>query len=173
MFLSIFMTVIMLHFVTRGKKKHVFLKRKREFDPYLCYKVDSDEYYAEENILKGLQQNNEPTLNICIHRDYFQPGRTIKRNINEAIQNSNSVIIVMSQDFVDSGWCREEFADCYIENMNDPAFQMFVILTQPQGELQNLSEYMTSFLRRKTYLEKDDPNLIRKILEYLLHVKQD
>ena len=172
MFLLIFMTVIMLSFVAREKGRQV-LKRKRKFDAYLCYKVDSDEYYAEENILIGLHQNNEPTLKICIHRDHFQPGRTIKRNISEAIQDSNSAIIVMSQDFVNSVWCREEFADCYVENMNDPAFQMFVILTQPQGELQNLSEYMTSFLAQKTYLEKDDPNVIKKISEYLLHVKQD
>ena len=172
MFLSIFMTVIMLGFATRENSRQV-LKRRRKFNAYLCYKNDSDECYAEENILKELQQNNEPTLKICIHRDHFQPGRTIKRNINEAIQNSNTAIIVMSQDFVDSVWCREEFADCYVENMNDVAFQMFVILTQPQGELQNLSEYMTSFLAQKTYLEKDDPNLIRKISEYLLHVKQE
>ena len=128
----------------------------------MCYKIDSDQDYAENN-----------TLKICIHRDHFQPGRTIKRNINEAIQNSNSAIIVMSQDFVDSVWCREEFADCYLKNMNDAVFQMFVILTLPQGELQNLSEYMTSFLAQKTYLEKDDPNLIRKISEYLLYVKQE
>ena len=172
MFLSIFMTVIMLSFATRGKTKQV-LKRKQKFDACLCYKVDADEYYAEENILKELQQNNEPALKICIHIDHFQPGRTIKRNINEAIQNNNTAIIVMLQDFVDSVWCREEFADCYLENMNDAVFQMFVILTQPQRELQNLSEYMTSFLAQKTYLEKEDPNLIRKISEYLLHVKED
>ena len=136
-------------------------------------KVDADENYAEETILEGLHQNNGSTFKICIHRDHFQPGRTIKRNINEAIENSNSAIIVMSQDFVDSVWCREEFADCYIENMNHAAFQLFVILTQPKADLVNLSEYMTSFLAQRTYLEKDDPNLFRKISDYLLQVKQD
>ena len=173
-FLPIFMTVIILSFVTRRKSrlKKVW-KRARKFDAYLCYKVDAGENYAEETILEGLHQNNGSTFKICIHRDQFLPGRTIKRNTNEAIENSNSAIIVMSQDFVDSVWCREEFADCYIENMNDTAFQLFVILTQPKEDLVNLSEYMTSFLAYKTYLEKDDPHLFRKISDYLLQAKQD
>ena len=139
----------------------------------MCYKVDSDGEYAEDIILQELHENCEPPFKICIHRDHFQPGRTIKRNINEAIENSNSAIIVMSQDFVDSVWCREEFADCYVENMNDAAFHLFVILTQPKEDLVNLSEYMASFLAQRTCLEKDDPNLFRKISDYLSQVKQD
>ena len=148
------------------------LTRNRTFDAYMCYKVDSDGEYAEDILLQELQEHHDPPFKICIHRDHFQPGRTIKRNINEAIQNSNSAIIVMSQDFVDSVWCREEFADCYIENMNDAAFQMFVILTQPKEDLVNLSEYMISFLVQRTYLEKGDRNTIKKISKYLLEVKR-
>ena len=149
------------------------LTRNRKFDAYICYKVDSDGEYAEDILLQEFRDKHDLPFKICIHRDHFQPGRTIKRNIQNAVQNSNSAIIVMSQDFVDSVWCREEFADCYIENMNDAAFQLFVILTQPKEDLVNLSEYMTSFLAQRTYLEKDDPNLCRKISDYLLHVKQD
>ena len=74
---------------------------------------------------------------------------------------------------MDSIWCREEFADCYVENMNGAAFQLFVILTQPKEDLVNLSKYMTSFLAQRTYLEKDDPHLFRKISDYLLQVRQD
>ena len=155
------------------QQPRIKLTRNRKFDAYVCYKVDSDGEYAEDIILQEFQENCETPFKIYIHRDNFQPGRTIKRNIHEAIQNSNSAIIVMSQDFVDSVWCREEFADCYVENMNDPAFQLFVILTQPKEDLVNLSEYMTSFLAQRTYLKKDDPNLFRKISDYLLQVKQD
>ena len=92
-------------------------------------------------------------------------------NIRHAIQNSNSAIIVMSQDYIDSLWCREEFEQCYVEHMKDPAFKLFVVMMQPAKELKNTSGYMKSFFAKKTYLERDDPKLIWKIGDYLQLVK--
>ena len=80
--------------------------------------------------------------------------------------------MVMSQAFVNSIWCKEEFERCYIENMNDPAFQLFVIMMQPADTLQNLSESMKTFFAQRTYLQRDDPNLIQKIAAYLTEVKK-
>ena len=62
-------------------------------------------------------------------------------NINNAVTKSNSAIIVMSQDLIDSDWCQEEFAHCYLENMKDPEFKIFIIMViQPAECLDNLSE---------------------------------
>ena len=91
----------------------------------------------------------------------------IKENIIEAIRNSNSAIIVLSQGFVDSIWCKEEFADCYIENMKDPAFRLFVILMEPVENLENVSQYMKSFVNRKTFLMRDDPNFFKRKMRVL------
>ena len=93
-------------------------------------------------------------------------------NIENAIQNSNSAIIVMSQGFVNSIWCKEEFTHCYIENMNDAAFKLLVIMMQPKEELKDLSEYMKSFFAQQTYLERHDPDLFTKIGDYLKLVKE-
>ena len=78
----------------------------------------------------------------------------------------------MSQDYVDSLWCKEEFEQCYVEHMKDPAFKLFVILMQPVEELEETSEYMKSFFTNKTYLERNDPKLFKKITDYLLQVKK-
>ena len=66
----------------------------------------------------------------------------------------------------------EEFEDCYIENMKDPAFKLFVILMNPADILNITNEYIHSFFAKKTYLERDDPKLFKKIAEYLIQVKQ-
>ena len=89
-----------------------------------------------------------------------------------AIRNSNSAIIIMSQDYINSLWCVEEFEDCYVENMKDPAFKLFVILMQPADTLNVTNEYIKSFFTKKTYLERDDPDLFKKIAEYLVWIKQ-
>ena len=58
----------------------------------------------------------------------------------------------MSQGFVDSMWCKKEVTHCYIENMKDAAFNLFVIMMQPADTLVNLSNYMKTFIANKTYL---------------------
>ena len=78
----------------------------------------------------------------------------------------------MSQSFVNSGWCKQEFALCFVENVNDPAFKLFAIMMQPAEELENLSDYMANFIAHKTYLHKEDPNLFNKIGEYLRRVRE-
>ena len=73
----------------------------------------------------------------------------------------------MSQGFVDSIWCKEEFTHCYIENMNDPAFHLFVIMMQPANTLVNKSNYMKTFFETKTYLDVNDPELFTKLATLL------
>ena len=51
----------------------------------------------------ALTETREFTL--CIHSRNFIPGHDIKENIEEAIEGSNSVIVIMSQGPVDSMWC--------------------------------------------------------------------
>ena len=71
------------------------------------------------------------------------------------LKTANSAIIVMSQDYMDSLWCVEEFEDCYMENMKDPAFKLFVILMQPEEALNVTNQYIQSFFDKRTYLESE------------------
>ena len=68
---------------------------------------------------------------------------------------------------MDSIWCKEEFVDCYIENMKDPAFNLFVIMMQPAETLVNTSNYMKTFFETKTYLQVNDPELFSKLATHL------
>ena len=129
-------------------------------------------FFAENIIRFELEENCDPPFKLCLHRRDFKAAWDIMWNIRNSIQNSNSAIIVMSQDYVDSLWCKEEFEQCYIEHMKDPAFKLFVIMMRPAEQLNGTSEYMKSFFDSKTYLERDDPKLYQKIGDYLLWVKK-
>ena len=119
-----------------------------------------------------LEEKCDPPFKLCLHRRDFRAAWDIMWNIRNAIQNSNSAVIVMSQDYVDSLWCKEEFEQCYIEHMKDHAFKLFVILMKPVEELEETSEYMKSFFASKVYLERNDPKLFKKISNYLTEVKK-
>ena len=147
------------------------LSRAREFDALVCYRFDTDNDYVVNVILKNLEEMCDPPLKLCVHERDFLPGLEIQDNIKDGITKSNCAIIVMSQAFVDSDWCRKEFGFCYLENMKDPAFRIFMIMVQPAESLDNLPEHMQSFIDSRTYLSKYDPKLFQKIVCYLHWVK--
>ena len=171
----IFVLVIALGFLIwcklKKKPKGKPLTRNRMYDAFVCYDLANDDF-AHKTLIDELEERHDPPFKLCIHKRNFKPSYTIKWNIWNAIKNSNSAIIVMSQDFVDSMWCRDEFEGCYVENLEDAAFRLFVIMMQPVESLQNTDAYMKSFFASRTYLERTDNKLFKKISEYLTSVKR-
>ena len=163
--------LLMLYRKQKAPVKNISpVKRNRVFDGFVLYHFDSDDDFVVETLLPELEENRN--FRLCMHSRDFTPGRDIKDNIEEAIEGSNSAIIIMSQGFVDSIWCKEEFTHCYIENMKDHAFNLFVIMMQPVETLVNISPYMKTFIANKTYLQIKDPELFSKLAKHLENVKQ-
>ena len=153
----------------KGKSGYVYYRHK-EYDAFVCYDI-ADAGYAHKTIIDEMEKKSDVPFKLCIHKRDFKPSYTIKWNIWNAIKTSNSAIIVMSQSYVDSMWSRDEFEGCYVENLEDPAFRLFVIMMQPVDTLQSMNEYMDSFFASKTFLEKDDPKVFERIAQYLNWVK--
>ena len=147
-------------------KRKMDSKRNSFFDAFVLFHFDSNNSFVVDNLVPKLEEQRK--FKLFIHSRNFTPGYDIKQNIEDAIEVSNSAIIVMSQGFVDSIWCKEEFTYCYIENMKDPAFNLFVIMMQPADTLVNVSPYMKTFFSNKTYLDVNDPELIPRLA---LHLK--
>ena len=141
----------------------IFQKRNREYDAFVCYNFDEDWHFVFNSILPELEDNHDPPLKMFIHDRDFTPGREITINICNAINNCNSAIIVMSQGFIDSSRCKEEFTKCLAESEEDPAFKLYIILMEEVDTLVNIPENIKIFFKEKTYLKKDDPKLFEKV----------
>ena len=165
------LTLIVLWFKLRKTKNLPLYTRNREYDAFICYD-ENDADFAHVTIIRELEEKPVPPFKLHVHQRDFKAGYEIMWNILNAIKKSNTAIIVMSQNFVNEKWCREEFKLCYGENLEDPAFKLFVIMMQPVDTLENTSEYMQSFFASKTYLLEKDPQLFNKIREYLISVKR-
>ena len=96
--------------LSRIRRKHEN-KRNRQFDAFVAYYFDSDNDFVVDKLLPELEETRK--FRLCFHSRDFNIGYDIKDNIQEAVESSNSAIILMSQGFVNSNWCREEFNDCY------------------------------------------------------------
>ncbi len=170
--LSVILGCICIYKMCIRIDKTISLTRIRDFDAVVFYAyVEGDEEFVRNILREELEVQCEPAFKLLIHGRDFKPGRDIKHNIRDAVHNSNSAIIIMSQDFVNSLWCRDEFEECYMENRKDPAFKIYVIMMQPKDELTNLTAYMESFFDSKTYLERGDEDLFDKLEKELTLTK--
>ena len=125
MSMSLIIYTSIAFYVWCHKRKVQNFKRNKVYDVFVCYCYEGqDPDFAEKIIPQELEE--EYDLHLCIPRRDFKAGWDIKWNIMNAIRNSNSAIIIMSQDYINSLWCVEEFEDCYMENMKDPAFKFLL-----------------------------------------------
>ncbi|KAL6106409.1 uncharacterized protein ACO6RY_10288 [Pungitius sinensis] len=98
-------------------------------------------------------------LKVCYHERDFTPGRTVLENMSDCIQESQKVLLVLSQEFVRSRWCLLEanmslFRDCLGRKPIVP-----VVLEQGVP--------VPLHLCHLTYLEADDPDFESKLLKVL------
>ena len=148
--------------------------RQKENDAFVICAM-SDARYVKYNIVPALEDNHDPPFKLHTDQRDFGVGVTVIENIVHAIRNSNSAIMIMSPAFLDSEFCREEFNHCYRENLEDPAFKLFVIMMQPEHTLKTTryTNIMTRYLDfYGCKLDRNDPRLFRKISKYLTKVKQ-
>ena len=147
------------------------LTRMKKYDAFVCYRFKTDDDFVKNIVIPALEQKHDPPFKLFISED-FELGKKIFDNMQAAIENSNSAILVISQGFLESEWCPQEFEYCHIEHMKDPAFKLFIIVMQPVDSLKNLTECMKQYFVQETYAKKDDEKLFIKIASYLTLVKQ-
>ena len=157
----------------RKKRNSALKSRDRHFDAFVSFNFDGENDFVMDRVLPELEENPRTPLKLCLHSRDFVPGIKITENMRRAVQSSNSAIIVMSQNFVNSPLCREEFELCVSESEADAAFQMLVIMTQAHRTLTGTTDSMDRMFQQETYLQVEDPDLFSKIIQRLGHVRKE
>ena len=80
-----------------------------QYHAYVAYNENSaaDDAWVMNDLLLKMEEGLEP-LRLCIKSRNFTPGHFILDNIYESIHQSRKTILVLSPDFVRSGWCYQE-----------------------------------------------------------------
>ena len=92
------------------------LDPKYNFDAFVsCDRADA--IWVKRNFLLKLE-NEETGLKFCVAQRNFMVGTTIIDNIVRSINQSRKVIYVISQNFLNSGWCKEELLIGHQESLS-------------------------------------------------------
>ncbi|CAG2230277.1 CD282 [Mytilus edulis] len=108
----------------------------------------------------------------CIADRDFVPGKTIIKNITEAIRKSCKIILVLTKHFVASPWCENEMERALVRHINDKDSCVIPLLLEPLSD-----EQFPDCLKNITYLDMTDESTriqeISRLKRALLYVPGD
>ncbi|CAH1790678.1 unnamed protein product, partial [Owenia fusiformis] len=93
-------------------------------------------------------------LNLAIHQRDFIPGDFVMDNIIHFVEASHKVIIILSNNYLASNWCKFEFELSKNKRLDATYDTMVMILLHDIDDLNKdqISPSLKSYLGQKTYL---------------------
>ncbi|XP_071137904.1 toll-like receptor 4 [Mytilus edulis] len=95
-------------------KQKTHEKKIYSYDAFVSYE-SNDRSFVHGQLLRKLE--NDAGLKLCIHQRDFLPGRDIAENITSAIHDSRKIVVIMSQNYLDSYWCMFEYNMARVESI--------------------------------------------------------
>ncbi|XP_060524610.1 toll-like receptor Tollo [Cylas formicarius] len=94
------------------------------FDAFVSYS-SKDEAWVAEVLAPAL----EPNYKLCLHYRDFPVGTAfLADTISQAVDSSKRTIMVLSENFIKSEWCRFEFKSAHHQVMRDRRRRLIVVL---------------------------------------------
>ncbi|XP_050982052.1 toll-like receptor 4 [Labeo rohita] len=113
-----------------------------------------DEVWVMNELMENLE-NGVPPIQLCLHMRDFQAGKSITSNIiDEGIMGSRKIIVVVSQHFIDSAWCRFEFELAQSRFMLERNANIIIIILEDVEERKTKKVFgLHKHLKKNTYLK--------------------
>jgi len=127
--------------------------REKLFDAFISYSSKDEAFVAEE--LAPLLEHGDPSYKLCLHYRDFPVGAFIADTIVQAVESSRRTIMVLSENFIKSEWCRFEFKSAHHQVLRDRRRRLIVVLL---GEVpqKDLDPDIRLYLKTNTYLQWGD-----------------
>ncbi|EDV97732.1 GH14531 [Drosophila grimshawi] len=135
-------------------------EREKLFDAFISYS-SKDELFVNEELAPMLELG-EQRYKLCLHQRDFPIGGYLPETIVQAIDSSRRTIMVVSENFIKSEWCRFEFKSAHQSVLRDRRRRLIVIVLGevPQKEL---DPDLRLYLKTNTYLQWGDKLFWQKL----------
>ncbi|XP_041634664.1 toll-like receptor 2 type-2 [Cheilinus undulatus] len=151
----------------RRKRDRMDTEALLSFDAFVSYS-ERDASWVENYLVPELEEpgeNGEDSSNprgprpltLCLHKRDFLPGHWMMDNIMSAIERSRRTIFILSENFVQSDWCRYEldFSHFWLFDGNAGDEAAILILLEPlsRDNIPKRFYKLHKLMRSTTYLE--------------------
>ncbi|XP_003742102.2 toll-like receptor Tollo [Galendromus occidentalis] len=126
------------------------VEEEKLFDAFVSYSK-KDEAFVAQMLAPGLECGNPP-FRLCLHyRDLPMVGGYLSEAIQEAVESSRRTIVVLSEHFLKSEWCRYEFKSAHHEVLNNSNHKLVVIFLG-RVSYRELDPDIRMWLKHSTFL---------------------
>ncbi|XP_058799427.1 toll-like receptor Tollo [Phymastichus coffea] len=127
--------------------------RDKLFDAFVSYSSKDEAFVAEE--LAPVLEMGNPSYKLCLHYRDFPVGSFIADTIVQAVESSRRTIMVLSDNFIKSEWCRFDFKSAHHQVLRDRRRRLILVLV---GEVpqRDLDPDIRLYLKTNTYLQWGD-----------------
>lgn len=121
------------------------------------HKLLSGLYSYRENDEASANPSSPRPLTLCLHKRDFLPGHWIVDNIMSAMERSRRTVFILSENFVQSDWCRYEldFSHFWLFDGNSGGDAAILILLEPlsKDDIPKRFCKLRQLMSSTTYLE--------------------
>ncbi|CAC5382981.1 unnamed protein product [Mytilus coruscus] len=129
-------------------------KPQYTFDAFVSY-AEEDRMFVFNEIIEGLE--NGKGKNLCIHHRNFIPGCDISDNITNAIHESEKIVCLITQKFLESEWCNYELNIARVEGMwSRGGKNMIIIVLMENISKNDLPIQIIELIAHQTYIDYTD-----------------
>ena len=135
-----------------------------KYDIFLSHCWLDDEIVFRELISK--LENHNPPFKIC--RDYrdFVVGKTLASNIISSIESSLTTLLVISNNFLRSSWCKMEFKQAHMKLLTEKRPNLIMIMLEtPERDL--MDKELSHYVNTNVYLDINDKYFWPKLYQAL------
>ncbi|KAJ9585472.1 hypothetical protein L9F63_002737 [Diploptera punctata] len=136
-----------------GMKRRYKAKRdngEKEYDAFVCYSSLDTSWVCNE-LSPSLEKAPE-NYKFCIHERDFPVGTFIMRNIDSAIKKSRHTIVVLSNRFLTSSWCRWELELTNYTMIHEDR-DLIIMIELEHLDKHKIPRFLKFLMNTRTYLE--------------------
>ncbi|XP_059150135.1 toll-like receptor Tollo [Physella acuta] len=134
---------------------------ERPYDAFISYSNKDEEFVIQQ--LAPRLENGHKKFRLCVHYRDFPVGACIAETIVRSVEASKRTILVVSDNFLDSEWCRFEFQTAHQQVLNERRNRVILILMHDL-DTEKLDSTLRVYMRTRTYLKYDDPWFWEKLM---------
>ncbi|XP_039227238.1 protein toll-like [Drosophila yakuba] len=142
------------------------LDEEKKYDAFLAF-THKDEELVEEFVDR--LENGKHKFRLCFYLRDWLVGECIPDCINQSVQGSRRIIILMTKNFLQSTWGRLEFRLALHATSKDRCKRLIVVLYPDVENFDDLDSELKAYMVLNTYLERNHPNFWNKLMYSMPH----
>ncbi|KAK3578930.1 hypothetical protein CHS0354_035562 [Potamilus streckersoni] len=128
------------------------------FDIFISYS-SCDDTYVQDVLIPKLENDGFRLFT----QDNFIPGIPITDNILKGIDSSFTTLIILSNKFLESDWCKYEFEQAYLKVLQEKERHLIILSLDNELNKERTPKTLTLYLKMNNYIKVSEKRYLSRL----------